>query len=68
MNLSTEKNIMDLENRLVVSKGEREWVDYELGVNGCKLLHLEWSSHEILLCSTGSYVYSLLVEHGNVRK
>ena len=26
MNLSTEKNTMDLENRLVVAKGEREGV------------------------------------------
>ena len=33
MNLSTEKKLMDLENRLVVAKGEgkgREW--YGLGV------------------------------------
>ena len=25
MNLSTEKKITDLKNRLVVAKGEREW-------------------------------------------
>ena len=31
MNLSTEKKIMDLENRLVVAKGEGEGV----GWNGC---------------------------------
>ena len=39
-NLSTEKKIMDLENRLVVAKGEGEGVggNWELGVNGCKLL------------------------------
>ena len=40
MNLSIEKKIMDLENRLVVAKGEggasgREW---ELGVNRCRML------------------------------
>ena len=28
MNLSTEKKIMDLENRLVVAKGEREGVGW----------------------------------------
>ena len=36
MNLSTEKKIMDLENRLVVARGKGEvmgW-DWELGVNG----------------------------------
>ena len=31
-------------------------VDWELGVNRCKLLPLEWISNDILLCSTGNYV------------
>ena len=58
MNLSTEKKIMDLENRLVVAKreGGGSGVDWELEVNRCKLLPLEWISDEILLCSTGNYV------------
>ena len=58
MNLSTEKKIMDLENRLVVAKGEGggSGMDGELGVNRCRLLPLEWISNEILLCSTGNYV------------
>ena len=38
MSLSTEKKIMDLENRLVVAKGE--WMDGEFGVNRCKLFLL----------------------------
>ena len=45
INLSIEKKIMDLENRLV-----------EAGVNKCKLLPLEWISNEILLYSTGNYI------------
>ena len=54
MNLSTENKIMDLENR-----GEEEGVvDWELGVNGCKLLPLEWISNDILLCSTGKKFFS----------
>ena len=63
MNIPTEKKIMDLENRLVAAQVEREgvgWtgsgVDWELGVNGCKLLLLELIYNEILLCSTGNYV------------
>ena len=32
-------------------------MDWELGVNRYKLLLLEWISNEILLCSTGNYVY-----------
>ena len=40
----------------------------ELGINRCRLLPLEWISNEILLCSTGNYVQSLMMEHDNVRK
>ena len=55
MNLSTEKEIMDLGNRLVVAEGEGG-MDGELGVDRCRLLLLEWISNEMLLCSTGNYV------------
>ena len=58
MKISTEKKIMDLEERLVVAwgGGGGSGKDWELGVNGSKLLLLEWINNEILLCSTESYV------------
>ena len=58
MNLSTEKKLMDLENILAVCQGEGggSGMDWESGVNRCKLLPLEWIINEILLCSTGNYV------------
>ena len=37
-------------------------MDWEFGVR-CKLLHLEWKSNEILLCSMGNYIQSLVMEH-----
>ena len=40
----------------------------ELGVNRFKHLLLEWITNEILLCNTGNYVYSFMMEHDNVRK
>ena len=43
-------------------------MDVVLGVSRCKLLPLEWISNEILLYSTGNYVWSLTMEHDNVRK
>ena len=57
MNLSTDKKIMDLENRLVVAWGEEggSGRDWELGVKGYKLLLLEWINNETLLCSTKNY-------------
>ena len=54
MNISTEKKIMNLENRLVAAWGEggsgRDW---ELGVIGD---NLEWLYNEILLSSMENYV------------
>ena len=32
-------------------------MDWESGVDKCKLLHLEWMGNEILLCSTVNYVW-----------
>ena len=58
MNLSMEKKIMDLENRLVVAKGGRvgRGRDWEFEVNRGRPLPLEWISSKILLCSTENYV------------
>ena len=55
----------DMENRLVVAKGVagRNGMDCEFGIGGCKLLHLEWISKEVLLNSTGNYIQSLGVDH-----
>ena len=60
-NLSAEKKIIDLENRLVVAKGEGKGMggtgrDWELGVNRCRIYTSGWISNEILLCSPGNYV------------
>ena len=41
MNFSTEKKIMDMENRLVVAGGGGNRMDWEFGVNRSKLLPLE---------------------------
>ena len=43
-------------------------MDWELGVDRCKLLPLEWIGNEILLCSTGNYIQSLMMQHDNVGK
>ena len=61
MNLSTEKKLKDMENRLVVAKREGEGgggsgMDWESGVNRCKQLPLEWISNKILLDSTGNCI------------
>ena len=49
---------MDIENRLVVAKGEgkESGIDWKFGVSRCKLLHLEWISNEVLGYSTENYI------------
>ena len=57
MNLSTENKLMDLENRLVVAKGEGlGWIGNLGLIDADYLLPLEWIGNEILLYSTGNYV------------
>ena len=38
-------------------------MDGEFGVGRCELLHFEWISNEVLLCSTGNSIQSLGIEH-----
>ena len=53
MNLSTEKKLMDWENRLWLPRG-RSGRDWESGINSCKLWHAEWISNGALLYSAGN--------------
>ena len=56
MNLSTAKKQTHGHGEQTCGcQGGGRRMDWEVGVNGCKLLHLEWISNEILLCSTGNY-------------
>ena len=64
----------DIENRLVVAKGE--WggsgMDWEFEVSRCKLLklYLKWISNEVLLHITGNYIQSLGIDQmeDNIKK
>ena len=38
-------------------------MEWEFGVNRSKLLHLEWTSNEVLLYSTVNYIQFLGIEH-----
>ena len=51
MNLCTEKKLMDLENRLVVAKGEGDGLGStgNLGLIVADYLPLEWIGNEVLL-------------------
>ena len=66
--LSTEKKIMDLENRLVVANGEEEGVGW---LGSLVLIDANYGLRKglaILLRSTENSVKSLMMEHDNVQK
>ena len=50
-----------MENGLMLAKGERggSGMDWEFGLNGCKLLQLEWLDNKVLLYGTGYITQSL---------
>ena len=60
-----QKQIIDMESRLVAAVGEGRGssMDRVFGVGRCKLLHLEWILNMVLLYSMRNYVLSLGLEH-----
>ena len=65
MYLQNTDRLTDMENRLVVAKGEGggSGMDGESGVRRRKLFHLAWRSDEVLLHSTGHSIQTLVMEH-----
>ena len=53
----TETESTDIENRLVVAKGEEigGGMEWEVGVSKHKLLCIEWINNKVLLYSTKNY-------------
>ena len=53
--LRNRNRLTDIENRLVVAKGEGGGggMDWEFGVSRCTLLYIEWINNKVLLYSTG---------------
>ena len=54
-----------VQNRLVVAKGKGAGggLDWEFGINRCKLLYTVWINNEILLYSTGNYTQYPVINH-----
>ena len=64
MNLSTKQKETHRHGEQTCGcQGGEEWDRQGAWVGRCKLLHLEWISHEVLLYSTGNYIQSLVIEH-----
>ena len=63
--LQNGNRLTDLENRLVLAKGERSGrgMNWESGISRCKLLHVVWINTKVLLQSPGSYSQYPVINH-----
>ena len=60
---------MDIENRLVVDKGEGVGggMEWNVGVSRCKLLYIEWINKKVTLYSTENYIqYPIINNNGKI--
>ena len=59
------KRFTDLENELMVTKGEGwgEGIVREFGIDMYTLLHLKWINNKVLLYSTGNYFQYPVINH-----
>ena len=59
----------DIENKLVVAKGEGGGggMDWEIGFSRYKLLYMEGINNKVLLCSTENYIQCPMINH-NVKE
>ena len=57
--------ITDIENRLVVAKGEGSegGMEWEFGISRCELLYTGWINNKVLLYSTGNYSQYPVINH-----
>ena len=58
--LQNKNRLIDIENRLVVAKGEQGGgrMDWEFGISRCKLLYIEWIA--ISYCIAQGTIFNIL--------
>ena len=66
--LRNRNRLADIENRLVVAKGEGGGKDWEFGISRCKLLYIEWINNKVLLYSTGNHIQYRVINHNGREK
>ena len=63
--LQNRNRLVDIENRLVVAKGERggRGMDWEFGISRYKLLCIKQINNKDLLYNTGNYIQYPMINH-----
>ena len=62
--LQNKNKLTDIENRLVVAKGEG-WggKDWEFEISRCKLFYIGWINNKVLLYITRKYIQYPVINH-----
>ena len=68
MNLSTEKKIMDLENRRVAAQVEREGVEGIRSLGLTDAIYCSWNGFTMRSCCVALRTMSRYLQHNNGRK
>ena len=67
MNLFTKQRLTDIENKLMIIKGERgEGINLKFGINMYTLLYIKQINNKDLLHSTGSYIQYLVINYNEL--
>ena len=63
--LWNRNRLTDIQNRLVVAKGDggRGGKDWEFGISRGKLLYIQWINNKVLLYGTGNYIQYPVINH-----
>ena len=63
--LWNRNRLTDIENRLVVAKGEGvgRGMEWEFGISRCKLLYIGWINNKVLLYNTENYFQYPMINH-----
>ena len=63
--VQNRNRLTDIENKLIVTKGERggNVMDWEFDVSRCKLLYVKEINSKTLLYSTGNYIQYPVINH-----
>ena len=61
----TETDSKDIQNRLVVAKGEEGGgrMDWEFGISRCKLVYIGWINNKVLLYSAENCIQYPVIHH-----
>ena len=63
MSFSMKQKETHIYGKWICGCGRVGGMDWEFGINRCKLLYIEWKNNKVLLYSTGKYIQYPVINH-----